>query len=331
MINGGSAGMSVSISSGVSGAMNSAGINGVTGLVNGKFPGAFESSIDGFVKNGVMSTPTTPLPEFVPMVTAAANGMRGVNGINSMVKISPPNPLHAPISEGEDEISDVFTTMSVKDPMIAAPGYGRGRSRRSSAPVNMSVQHLWAMTDQGSEFSNGGHVVGLGGGIGGGGGSGDLGMVGGGGGGGGGMGGNLTSSRNYGSSTVTSFNGWSTPTTLAPAPVTAPTSQPPAAVSSIWSSGFQAAVTSQSSRPNSQTSSYSNSSEQGSSSLSAFSPIYSPTTTNTTNGFFSHEPVSSTSSLLTSNPLANSMSMAEQQQHSPAFKVYNSRDHVTHA
>ena len=277
--------------------------------MNGKFSGAFESSIDGFVKSGAMSTPTTPLPEFVPMGTV--NGMRGVNGMNGPTKTSPPNHLHAPISEVEDEISDVFTTLSVKDPMIAAPGYGRGRSRRSSAPVNMSVQHLWgSMGDQGGEISNGGHTVGVG----------DTGVGGGGGGSvvGGGIGNLVGGSRNFGSSTIASFNGWST-CTPAPVPVTATLNQVPATVSSIWSGGFQPTVTSQSSRPNSQTSSYSNSSEQGSSSLSTFSPIYSPTS-NTTNGFFSHEPVSSASSLLTSNPLSSSVSVSEHQ-NPPAFKV----------
>ena len=246
---------------------------------NGKYSGAFESSIDGFVKMG--SVPTTPIPEFVPM----ANGLRGTNGTNGVPKTSPPNPLHAPISEADEEISDVFTALSVKDPLIAAPGYGRGRSRRSSAPVNPSVQQYWSAGDP-TEIMNGG----------------DLGL------------GNLPSSRAFGSSTISSFNGWNTPTSLAP--VTAPSSQT-SAVSSIWCGGFPV---SQSSRPNSQTSSHSNSSEQGSSSLSAFSPIYSPTTQN---GFFPHDSLSS--SLLTSNPLANSVSMAEQQG-SPAFKV---RGHVT--
>lgn len=296
-------GSAISMNGGMSGGIGNGSMHVVVGQgsvpVSGKFSGAFESSIDGFVKNGAINTPTTPLPDYTPM--GATSGMRGVNGhstMNSVTKTSPPNPLRTPISEIEEEISDVFTTLSVKDPMIAAPGYGRGRSRRSSAPVNTSVQHLWSMGDHGSEISNGGPVGGIG----------DMGMV------GGGVGvGNLGSSQNYGSSTMASFNGWNTPTT-------APLSQGPAStVSSIWSGGFQAVVTSQSSRPNSQTSSYSNSSEQGSSSLSAFSPIYSPTSS-TTNGFFSHEAVSSASSLLTANPLTNSVSMAEQQ-NPPAFKV----------
>ena len=264
--------------------------------MNGKFSGAFESSIDGFVKNGAMSTPTTPLPDYNPMGTS--NGMRGVNGLNSMNKTSPPNLIHTPISEVDDEISDVFTTLSVKDPMTAAPGYGRGRSRRSSAPVNTSVQQLWSMGDQGSsENSNGGTMGGIG----------DMGS--------GGEIGNLGSSRNYSSSTIPSFNGWNAATTLAPVPISVPLTQAPVTVSSIWSSALQPAVTSQSSRPNSQTSSYSNSSEQGSSSLSAFSPIYSPTNT-AANGFFTHEAVPSTSSLLTS-----SVSMAETHISAPAFKV----------
>lgn len=264
--------------------------------MNGKFSGAFESSIDGFVKNGAMSTPTTPLPDYNPMGTS--NGMRGVNGLNSMNKTSPPNLIHTPISEVDDEISDVFTTLSVKDPMTAAPGYGRGRSRRSSAPVNTSVQQLWSMGDQGSSENSNGGTMGV---------MGDMGS--------GGEIGNLGSSRNYSSSTIPSFNGWNAATTLAPVPISVPLTQAPVTVSSIWSSALQPAVTSQSSRPNSQTSSYSNSSEQGSSSLSAFSPIYSPTNT-AVNGFFTHEAVPSTSSLLTS-----SVSMAETHISAPAFKV----------
>ena len=303
---GGGGGISAAINGGVGNMHHHVAVGQGSVPVNGKLSGAFESSIDGFVKNGAMSTPTTPLTEFVPMVTPRTNGHAQMNG---MMKTSPPNSggaLHAPISEAEEEISDVFTALSVKDPMIAAPGYGRGRSRRSSAPVNMSVQHLWGSVgggggEQGGEISHAGTV--------GGGCMGDL-----------GGGDNFTNGRS--SSTITSFNGWNSQTTLAPIPITAPLTPTPAAtVSSIWSTGFQPAVTSQNSRPNSQTSSYSNSSEPGSSSLSAFSPIYSPTT-NSTNGFFSHEPVSTAPSLLVSNALTNSVSMAVDQQAPSAFKVF---------
>ena len=329
-------GSAIAMNTGVNGVMNGVGgtLNGVNGgsgnmhvVVGqgsvpvhgaGKFSGAFESSIDGFVKNGAMSTPTTPIPEFVPMGTS--NGMRAgvVNGLghtssNGVTRTSPPNPFHAPISEVEDEISDVFTALSVKDPMVAAPGYGRGRSRRSSAPVNMSMQQLWgSMGGPGGEQLVGEISNGLGGG------GGDT-----------GFGGN--SRNNAGTSTtISSFNGWNAPTTLASVSMaTAPQSQQtPATVPSIWSGSFQVpTVTSQNSRPNSQTSSYSNSSEQGSSSLSAFSPIYSPTSNSSNNGFFTHEPVSSstTSTLHVSNPLANSISIAtdhqQQQSYSTAFKV----------
>ena len=79
----------------------------------------------------------------------------------------------------------------------------------------------------------------------------------------------------------------------------------------IWSSSFQASGGA-GSRPNSQTSSYSNSEQ---SSLSGFSPSYSPTTTSS--AFFTPEvTTTSTSGLLTTNP---SVSLTEEQ-HLP-FKV----------
>ena len=316
-------GSAIAMSSGLNGGMNGAGVmggagvNGMGGMngsgmgnvhvpvgqgsipVQGKYFGAFESSIDGFVKNGVMSTPTTPCPEFVPM--GIVNGMRGVNGVgahgNGITKTSPPNHLHAPISEVEDEMSDVFSALSVKDPMVAAPGYGRGRSRRSSAPV---MQNLWGPLPVGEQeiSPNGGSL-------------GDVGTP-------SGIG-NLLGNRSYATSTtISSFNGWNAPTTLV-AVTAAP--QTPATVSSIWSGGLQPTATSQQgSRPNSQTSSYSNSSEPGSSSLSAFSPIYSPTPSgNQSNGFFSQEPVSSSSGCL-SNPLSSSVSSEKHITHT-AFKV----------
>lgn len=328
-------GSAIAMSSGLNGVMNGGTIGGggVNGIgmngggmggvhvtvgqgsipVQGKFSGAFESSIDGFVKNGVMSTPTTPIPEFVPM--GISNGMRGVNGVGGgITKTSPPNPLHTPIAEVDDEISDVFTNLTVKDPMVAAPGYGRGRSRRSSAPVNTSMQHLWGSITVGElagEIStpNGGGSQGN-----------SVDVVG-----ASGMGGLMGGNRGYANSTMSSgsgFNGWNAPTTLSAVPVTTGAPQAPATVSSIWSGGLQPMATSQQgSRPNSQTSSYSNSSEPGSSSLSAFSPIYSPTTSNPSNGFFSQEPVSSSSSLLVSaNPLVSGVGSSESQ-NPPAFKV----------
>jgi rRNA processing protein Krr1/Pno1 len=324
-------GSAIAMSSGLNGMMNGAGIGGggVNGIgmngggmggvhvavgqgsvpLQGKYSGAFESSIDGFVKSGAMSTPTTPLPEFVPMTIS--NGMRGVNGVGGgITKTSPPGPLHTPIAEVDDEISDVFTTLSVKDPMVAAPGYGRGRFRRSSAPVNTSMQHVWGSVTVGElagEIStpNGGpslDVVGAGG-----------------------MGGLMGGNRGYANSTVSSgsgFNGWNAPTALSGVPVTTVPPQTPATASNIWSGGLQPMVTSQQgSRPNSQTSSYSNSSEPGSSSLSAFSPIYSPTIGNSSNGFFSQqEPVSSSSSglLVSASPLGVTSSENHNQ---PAFKA----------
>ena len=40
------------------------------------------------------------------------------------------------LGELDDEISDVFHGLSFRDPLTAAPGYGRSRLRRSSAPIS---------------------------------------------------------------------------------------------------------------------------------------------------------------------------------------------------
>lgn len=80
------------------------------------------------------------------------------------------------------------------------------------------------------------------------------------------------------------------------APVTAGTQ--PSTVSSIWTTPFQG------SRPESQASSYSNSNSDQGSSLSGYSPIYSPVAT--TNGFFE----------VGSNPMTT---VSEDQR--PSFKV----------
>ena len=109
------------------GPVSTAAVNGhmLTNQTNGfKFPSmasAFESTIDGIVKsNGV-------------------NGMH--NGLSNSQDFTPVAPVPTkPVlyqaGDYDDEISDVFSGLSMTDTLIAAPGYGRVRSRRSSAPVN---------------------------------------------------------------------------------------------------------------------------------------------------------------------------------------------------
>lgn len=91
-------------------------VNGQTNGVN--FP-TFETTIDGYVKtNGFTSG-----QEFTPALVI-------------------PKAIVAQASDIDDEISDVFSGLSMKDPLVATPGYGRGRNRRCSAPVN-GTHNIW--------------------------------------------------------------------------------------------------------------------------------------------------------------------------------------------
>lgn len=230
------------------GVMNG-GLNGMSGVSNpitssssaGKFPSVFfDSTIDGVVKrtngttNGTQHTlPPPPPPPFVP--------------------------AHNPY-DIDDEISDVFSGLSM-DPVIAAPGYGRGRSRRCSAPVNST--NPWGSEIPEHLSENPGYFIAP-----------------------------PPPPKAYSSNALSSAasTGWNG------APVTAGTQ--PSTVSSIWTTPFQG------SRPESQASSYSNSNSDQGSSLSGYSPIYSPVAT--TNGFFE----------VGSNPMTT---VSEDQR--PSFKV----------
>ena len=162
----------------------------------------------------------------------------------------------------------------MKDPLTAAPGYGRMRPRRSSAPVGMTHMGYWGGDSQENGIEMGG-------------------------GGGGGMLSAATRGFSSGTTLAPSYNGWNGGTISSQG------------TQNIWSSSLQASGGA-GSRPNSQTSSYSNSEQ---SSLSGFSPSYSPTTTSS--AFFTPEvTTTSTSGLLTTNP---SVSFTEEQ-HLP-FKV----------
>ena len=239
------------LNGGGGGMMNGSGLNGMNGASNpvtpsssssaAKFPSVFfDSTIDGVVKS--------------------SNG--GMNGMQPPT-LFPPPPLvltHNPY-DVDDEISDVFSGLSM-DPGIAAPGYGRGRNRRCSAPVNSSNPWGSEFPENGSE--NPGYFIAP-----------------------------PPPPKAYSSNALSSA-GWNS------VPVTTGTQS---TVSSIWTTPFQG------SRPESQASSYSNSNSDQGSSLSGYSPIYSPVAT--TNGFF--EVSSGTANPMTTVP------MSEDQR--PSFKV----------
>ena len=249
--------------------MNGTSVNGGGGTLNGslngmsmsnghtpvtsssaaRFPNAFfESTFDGVVKS-------------------SNGGMNGVNGMQPSLP-PPPGPPSNPY-DFDDEISDVFSGLSM-DPVIAAPGYGRARNRRCSAPVNSTNPPIWGseIPENGSE--NLGYFIAP------------------------------PPPKAY-SSTALSSTGWNG---------TAVTAGSQSTVSSIWTTPFQG------SRPESQASSYSNSNSDQGSSLSGYSPIYSPVAT-TTNGFFEIN----SGTLLTTNPMTTIPTSEDQR---PSFKVRQS-------
>lgn len=256
------------------------GVNGTNGIVGSggislKYPPTFEATIDGFVKtNGVVNGMNGGPPgQEVPSFVAPSRSPVPQPPVTAAPTTSIPNDI-------DDEISDVFSGLSMKDPLTATPGYGRMRPRRSSAPVSNGVNgHVGYWGGEVQDTMNGGVD----------------------------MGGVLSaSSRGFSSGTTLapSYNvGWNSGTI---------NSQSYAhGTQNIWSNAFQASAGG-SSRPNSQTSSYSNSEQ---SSLSGFSPIYSPTTTSS--AFFSPEVTScSNGGLLTTNPTV----AITEEQHLP-FKV----------
>ena len=134
---------------------------GTTSLANGtsKFANALESSIDGIVRtNSSVSVSSAGMSEFSSGSGSGLSvSLRNAPRLNSndhlsMAMSKPPTingmkyPVHglhvAPVpNSGDtlnevDDMADVFTGLSFKEPsMVAAPGYGRSRPRRSSAPV----------------------------------------------------------------------------------------------------------------------------------------------------------------------------------------------------
>lgn len=245
------------------------GVNGISGISSGsgvsiKYPPTFEATIDGLVKTNGSGNGCAPGQEIQGLPAPS----------RSPVPHHPP-PTTTISTDIDDEISDVFSGLSMKDPLTAAPGYGRMRPRRSSAPVGNGMTHMGYWGGDGQE--NGIEM----------------------GGGGGGMLSAATRGFSSGTTLAPSYNGWNGGTISSQG------------AQNIWSSSFQASGGA-GSRPNSQTSSYSNSEQ---SSLSGFSPSYSPTTTSS--AFFTPEvTTTSTSGLLTTNP---SVSLTEEQ-HLP-FKV----------
>ena len=240
------------------------GVNGISGISSGsgvsiKYPPTFEATIDGLVKTNGSGNGCAPGQEIQGLPAPS----------RSPVPHHPP-PTTTISTDIDDEISDVFSGLSMKDPLTAAPGYGRMRPRRSSAPVGNGMTHMGYWGGDGQE--NGIEM----------------------GGGGGGMLSAATRGFSSGTTLAPSYNGWNGGTISSQG------------AQNIWSSSFQASGGA-GSRPNSQTSSYSNSEQ---SSLSGFSPSYSPTTTSS--AFFTPEvTTTSTSGLLTTNP---SVSLTEEQQ-----------------
>lgn len=137
-------------SNGLSGGMfngpNSHMTNGIGGAinglaVNGRGPGSDHNVHAAYGQNFGPPKPVTDPPIHT---SYSANSLH-----RHYVDNNPPphsaGPLAPPIgnfgftSDYDDEISDVFSGLSLRDPLLgAAPGYGRSRFRRSSAPVGMN-------------------------------------------------------------------------------------------------------------------------------------------------------------------------------------------------
>ncbi len=217
-------------------------INGQSNGVKYPSPFGFDSMFsNGFFKSGM-------------------NG--GINGHSVSQEFVPAQapPTSRPTvtvsSDVDDEISDVFSGLSMADPMIAAPGYGRARNRRMSAPVSSTNGGVSSVGVWGSEhhhkqpYENG---------------TSDL----------------FGPPKPFSSNTLTSYapGGGMTWAGGVPQPAFSQTNHghPPGGAMNIWASSFQGGGSTGGSRPGSQTSSYGSGSDQGS--LSGYSPIYSPTTT----------------------------------------------------
>lgn len=145
---------------------------GPTSLANGtKFANALESSIDGIVRTntsvatandfssgmsrrngtehlglgqGLIPKQTTANLGMTMVTSVSGNGM--VGGMNHFhpgvvqgghgIHHGPPGVGEGPGMSEVDDLADVFTGLNFKEPsIVAAPGYGRARPRRASAPV----------------------------------------------------------------------------------------------------------------------------------------------------------------------------------------------------
>ena len=334
---------------------------GPTALANGnKFANALESSIDGIVRTNTSIAPNNDFGSSLNshIRTSSNNPVEhlglgqnliskqnsvmssniltmssGVNVMGNGIGNGPSmSQFHSGFMQGHnqavdaglnevDDMSDVFTGLSFKEPsIVAAPGYGRSCLRRSSAPVN---------GDQGN-FGTSGTGYGL-------------------------WGGSehplpgvseveyrIPTSRNSPIQHLNHTNG-SFSAGISPHPSfnTAWSNSQSSGggggngTQSIWSqssfhhntgigsSSSGPGINGSNSRPNSQTSSYSSSD----SSLSGISPIYSPTTSNGFGGFAANGiPTSENVGLLTTAPLG--MGAGEERESRSPFRVHVSRYHT---
>lgn len=96
------------------------------------------------------------IPKQNPMSSSGMNGMGMGNGVggstmhqfhssmipNHGLSVQPPAAGEGGLTESDD-LSDVFTGLILKEPsMVAAPGYGRSRPRRSSAPIVNGIEPI---------------------------------------------------------------------------------------------------------------------------------------------------------------------------------------------
>ena len=346
---------------------------GPTSLANGgtssKFANALESSINGIVRTTTTSVATSngigSMNDFGSSMNGHIRSNVGTNHLGlgqSLISKNAPvlsgvsgNGLGNGLGNGVvgtnvmqfssndgindvDDMSDVFHGLTFKEPSIgAAPGYGRSRLRRSSAPVG-----------NGGEQGTFGGPISTGYGLWGNGGGNEL----------PGVSEVVPTSRNSpspqfntGSGSFSAgigpnpafntawVNGHSNGTNFPPNSTNFPGNSTHG-TQSIWSglggsgsnsiggsnggsnpNGSQAIVGNASSRPNSQTSSYSNSD----SSLSGISPIYSPTTSNGFGGFSTSENVPTSLGLLTTTPLGIGLGGEDRESRSP-FRVSSHLD-----
>ena len=132
----------------------SSGLNGQ--LRNGRSNGTEHLGLGHGLSQGLMPKHTSPNMGMTmspggiggPGMGGPGMGGSGMNQFHSnmgmqqghMMHHTPPGVVTDPAHGGElDDMADVFTGLSFKEPsMVAAPGYGRIRPRRASAPVGVN-------------------------------------------------------------------------------------------------------------------------------------------------------------------------------------------------